>query len=72
MWNSKKIEALAERIEGGLDEQRSIELKEALYFSGMDEGSALLNLFVKWYNKSSIHRLWDGEYEDCGLLYVMN
>lgn len=64
MWNGKKIFEIAEKIKGTLEHPFSRDIQGALDVSGIDSGSALVDLFVKWYSKDFMKGIWEGTDED--------
>lgn len=69
MWDSKKMEKFAESIKFSLATGLSINIQSALDCSGMDHGSALLDLYIKWYNKDFVRQFWEGDDEDFEIDY---
>lgn len=64
MWDSKKMENFAKSIKSNLATGLSINIQNALDCSGMDHGSALLDLYIKWYNKDFVRQFWEGGDEE--------
>lgn len=64
MWNSNKIETFAESIKGNLERPNAEILQKALNYCGMDHGTTLIDLFVRWHTKDFIRQFWEGSDED--------
>ncbi|MFZ2151177.1 MAG: DUF5662 family protein [Candidatus Absconditicoccaceae bacterium] len=60
MWNSKKIHEHSEKIKDSLGYPYTNQLQDALDMSGMDSGSSLVTLFIKWYSKDFMRNFFKG------------